>query len=80
MSCVAGPHIWATAADIYRVGDVYLDDSKSVERFARVAESIGQEVTVKPFGHGPGETDDHLHLELGYLSLIPASFSEAAQA
>jgi hypothetical protein len=80
MSCVAGPHVWATAADIYRVGDVFLDSSKTVERFARVAESIGQEVSVKPFGHGPGETDDHLHFDLGYLHLVPRSFSEAVQA
>jgi hypothetical protein len=77
MSHVASPHLWGTAADIYRVGDAYLDSSKILERYARIAESIGQEVHVKAFGHGPGETDDHLHLDLGFLTVVPRDFSEA---
>lgn len=67
----ASPHHWASAADVYRIGDTWLDSQKQIERFARVAESIGPEVSVKPFGHGPGETDDHLHLDLGFLTLVP---------
>ncbi len=47
----ATPHNWAAAADIYRIGDAWLDSSKAMERFARIAESLGQEVFVKPFGH-----------------------------
>jgi hypothetical protein len=66
------PHLWAAAANIYRIGDTFLDSEKSIERYARIAESIGQEVYVKPFGHRPGETDDHLHLDLGALVLEPA--------
>lgn len=73
----ASPHMWGTAANIYRIGSSYLDSQKLVERYARVAESIGQEVHVKPFGPGPGETDDHLHLDLGFLTLVPHDFSEA---
>lgn len=72
----ASPHLWAAAADIYRVGDTWLDSQKSIERFARVAESIGPEVRVRPFGHGPGETDDHLHLDLGFVTLVPHGSSE----
>lgn len=67
-------HLWATAANIYRVGDTFLDDERSIERYARIAAGIGQEIRVKPFGHGPGETDDHLHLDLGCLSMAPSSF------
>jgi hypothetical protein len=66
------PHLWAAAANIYRIGDTFLDSEKAIERYARIAESIGQEVYVKPFGHGLGETDDHLHLDLGALLLESA--------
>ncbi len=70
-STKASPHLWAAAADIYRIGDTWLDNEKAIEKYARVAESIGQEVYVKPFGHGEGETDDHLHFELGFLYAVP---------
>ena len=72
----ATAHHWATAADIYRIGDTWLDSQKAIERYARIAESLGPEVMVKPFGHGPGETDDHLHLDLGFLTLVPHGCSE----
>jgi hypothetical protein len=72
----ATPHHWGTAADVYRIGDTWLDSPKLIERYARVAESLGSEVYVKPFGHGPGETDDHLHLDLGFLTLVPHGCSE----
>ncbi len=65
------PHLWATAADIYRIGDTWLDSEKSIDRYARIAESIGQEVFAMPYGCGTGETDDHLHVDIGYLSVVP---------
>jgi hypothetical protein len=65
------PHYWAAAADIYRVGDSYLDNQSTIEKYAKVAQGIGEEVHVKPFGHGPGETDDHLHFDLGFVTLVP---------
>lgn len=66
-----GPHAWGVAANIYRIGDTWLDGERSIERYGKVAAGIGQEVSVKPFGHGHGETDDHLHVDLGFLSLTP---------
>lgn len=72
----ATPHHWATAADIYRIGDTWLDSSKTIERFARIAESMGAEVYAKPFGHRPGDTDDHLHLDLGFVTLVPHGCAE----
>ncbi|MDB6155796.1 MAG: Peptidase [Chthoniobacteraceae bacterium] len=72
----ATPHQWAAAADIYRVGENWLDSQKTIERYAKIAESIGPEVHVKPFGHGAGENDDHLHIDLGYLTLIPGNCNE----
>jgi len=72
-----GPHLWATAANIYRIGDAWLDSQKTIERYARIAESLGPEVFVRPYGHNPGETDDHLHMDLGYLLCTPRGYSEA---
>lgn len=69
-------HCWATAADIYRVGDCWLDDEKSIERYARIAEGIGQEVFVSPYGHGEGETDDHLHVDLGEVLWAPGAWRQ----
>jgi len=72
----ATPHCWGCAANIYRVGDVYLDDEKSIERYRRIAEALGPEVAAKPHGHGPEETDDHLHLDIGYMTLTPRGCDE----
>jgi hypothetical protein len=74
----ASPHLWATAANIYRVGDSFLDDEKSIEKYARIAESIAPGIYVKPFGHGPDESDDHLHLDIGYVTAVPRDLDEAS--
>jgi hypothetical protein len=66
-------HSWGTAADIYRIGDTYLDDEKSIERYARVAASLGAEVFVRAYHPG----DDHLQVDLGYLTLVPRECSES---
>ena len=71
-------HAWGTAANIYRIGDTYLNDAKSIERYGAIASSLGRAVLVRPFGTGAGETDDHLHLDLGFVSLTPRECSEAS--
>ena len=71
-------HAWGTAANIYRVGDTFLDDPKSIERHGAIASSLSQAVLVRPFGPGAGETDDHLHLDLGFVSLAPRECSEVS--
>ena len=73
----ASPHLWAAAANIYRIGDTFLDDEKSIEKYARFAESLGPEIRAKPFGHGPDEADDHLHLDIGYVTCVPRDCNEA---
>lgn len=70
-------HCWAAAADVYRVGDTFLDGRTAIEKHAALARDLGG-VGVAPYGHGPGETDDHLHLELGYVHLIPPTCDETA--
>jgi hypothetical protein len=71
-------HAWGTAANIYRVGDTFLDDAKSIERYGAIASALSGLMLVRPFGSGAGETDDHLHLDLGFVSLTPRECSEAS--
>jgi hypothetical protein len=66
-------HNWGTAADIYRVGDTYLNDEKSITRYAAIAASLGAEVFARPYQEG----DDHLQVDLGYLTLVPRECSES---
>jgi len=70
-------HTWGTAADIYRVGDTFLDDAKSIEKYRAIAASLSPAVFVKPFGSEREQTDDHLHIDLGFVSLTPRGCSEA---
>jgi hypothetical protein len=67
----ASPHSWGTAANIYRVGDDYLDDRDTIERYAAIARRVMPGVWVRPYGTGPGEAEDHLHVDLGYTLFEP---------
>jgi hypothetical protein len=67
----AGPHIWGTAANIYRIGDDWLDDERTITRYSRLVRGLTPAVWVRPYGHGLGETDDHLHLDVGYAVVAP---------
>ncbi len=69
-------HAWAAAADIYRIGDTFLDDAKSIERYGAIAASLSPAVFVRPFGSGLAETDDHLHLDIGFVTFTPRECSE----
>ena len=71
-------HAWATAANIYRVGDTFLSDAKSIGKYGAIAGSLSPAVVVRPFGHEKGQTSDHLHLDLGYASLTPRECTEAS--
>ncbi|MFN2542736.1 MAG: hypothetical protein ABR514_11315 [Chthoniobacterales bacterium] len=66
-------HCWGTAANIYRVGDTYLDDEKSIKRYAEIAAGLGAEVRVRDYQTG----DDYLHVDLGYLTIVPRECSES---
>lgn len=60
-------HPWATAADIYRIGDVYLDDVDRIRQYASVAAAAMPGVWIRP----PEHSFDHLHLDLGPLVVAP---------
>jgi hypothetical protein len=64
-------HAWGTAANIYRIGDEFLDDRDKIEKYATLATEILPALRTRPFGAGPGCVDDHLHLDLGYVTAVP---------
>ena len=70
-------HAWGTAANIYRVGDTFLSDPKSIQKYRAIAASLGPAVFARPVGRERGQTDDHLHIDLGLVSLTPRECSEA---
>ena len=71
-------HAWGTAANIYRIGDTFLCDTKSVEKYRTIAASLSPAVFVRPFGREKGQTSDHLHIDLGYARLTPRECGEAS--
>jgi hypothetical protein len=71
-------HAWGTAANIYRVGDTFLSNAKSIEKYRTPAASLGPAVFVRPFGREREKTDDHLHIDLGYASVTPRECSEVS--
>ena len=67
----ATPHAWGAAVNIYRIGERMLDEREVLEQYAEIAYKSMPGVYVRPFGRKPGFTDDHLHLDFGYLVAVP---------
>lgn len=76
-SAVPGPHVWAAAADIFRVGDTWLDSEDKIEKYRQMAMELGPEVYAEPYGHEPGQTDDHLHIDIGFVTYVPRDCDES---
>ena len=73
----ATPHMWGTAADVYRIGTTILKTKEAIEKYNAIAEEISDEVMVLPYGHVIGKTaDDHVHLDLGFIIQVPREISE----
>ena len=77
LSSHASTHCWATAVNIHRIGDDMLDDAKKIDYYASVARRVMPGVYVRSYGNTVGESDDHLHIDLGYVEVIPHNISEA---
>lgn len=77
LSTHASTHCWGTAVNIHRIGDDLLDNRKTIENYAAVARRSMPGVYIRPFGGAVGEVDDHLHIDLGYVEVIPHNISEA---
>lgn len=73
----ASPHMWGTAADVYRIGTTILKAKDAIEKYNDIAEDLSDEVRVLPYGHQTGKSaDDHVHIDLGFITLIPREISE----
>jgi hypothetical protein len=70
------PHSWGTAANIYRIGAELLDAQDRIERYAATARRLLPFAWVRPYGHDVGFADDHLHIDVGYVTLVPQGASE----
>lgn len=67
----ASLHCWGVAANIYRIGDTYLDNRAAIERFGGIARDALPGIWTKPYGFAAGFAEDHLHLDLGYVTSVP---------
>ena len=77
LSLTATPHMWATAADIYRIGTTILKGKETIEKFNAIAEDLSDDLHILPYGHVTGaNADDHVHIDLGYITVIPREISE----
>jgi hypothetical protein len=71
------PHMWGTAADVYRIGNTILKTKETIEKFNDFAEDLSDDVATMPYGHVTGQTaDDHVHIDLGYITVVPREISE----
>jgi hypothetical protein len=71
LSPYASPHTWGSAANVYRVGNDFLADRDTIEQYGAAARQVLPLIRVRPFGTGVGFADDHLHLDLGYVTVAP---------
>jgi hypothetical protein len=69
----ASRHCWGTAANIYRIGDTFLDSREEIEKYAAVARRVIPGVWVRPYGQQDGQADDHLHIDIGYTVFDPVN-------
>lgn len=74
-SVSGSPHCWGTAANIYSIGSDYVDTEERITRYAAIALNALAPCWTRPFGPNAGEADDHLHLDLGYVTVVPGGAS-----
>ena len=69
--------MWGTAADVFRIGSNIMKTRELIEKYNIVAEDLSEDITVLPYGPLTGQNaDDHVHIDLGYITLIPREISE----
>jgi hypothetical protein len=71
-------HAWGTAVNIYRIGDLYLDDRESIERMSAIATRLLPAMDARAYGPDAGCADDHLHLDVGHVTAVPPGASDDA--
>jgi len=77
MAFDASPHMWGTAADVYRIGTTILKTEEVIAKYNDLAEQLTDDISTYPYGHLTGSNaDDHVHIDLGYVTVIPREISE----
>lgn len=76
LAVAATPHMWGTAADLYRVGTTIVNDEETIGRFNAALSEMSDDFYVMPYGHEVGRADDHIHVDIGYVTLVPREISE----
>jgi hypothetical protein len=77
LSIGATPHMWGTAADVYRIGTTIVKTKELIDKYNEIAQDLSDDVSVLPYGHQTGQAaDDHVHLDLGYITVVPREISE----
>lgn len=71
LSTPATPHSWGVAANVYRIGDELMDSREKIEKYTRIVREALPGVWARPFGTGEGTVFDHVHLDLGYTTVVP---------
>ena len=74
----ASTHCWGTAANIYRVGDDFLDTPERIERVSSIVRRTTPALWLRPYGAVKGFADDHLHVDLGWVRHTPRDHDESA--
>jgi hypothetical protein len=75
-STCASTHCWGTAANVFQIGADYLDNEEKIQRYSALAAKTIAGCWTRPYGHDPGFADDHLHIDLGFVTLVPRDVSE----
>lgn len=66
-------HSFGAAANLYRIGEDFLNDKDTIESYSSQIEKATQGIWEKKFGHEIGESDDHLHFDIGFTVVTPSS-------
>jgi hypothetical protein len=71
LSTSASTHCWGTAANIYRIGEEMMDSQERIEKYSRLARDVLPGIWSRPYGAGAGFAFDHIHLDLGFATVVP---------
>jgi len=77
LSVTGTPHMWATAADVYKIGSTILKGKETIDKYNAIAEDLSDDVHILPYGHVTGlNADDHVHIDLGFITVVPREINE----
>lgn len=71
LSSPVTPHCWGTAANIYRIGDDWMNSPQQLRKYIDIVRRTLPGIWVRPYGARPGFTFDHLHIDLAYVTVDP---------